>query len=64
MKKVYLILVLIGLFAIIGSWGGLGLCKTIETVNCMAMLTISGVFLMFFGTVLYIQRAILEGVRK
>lgn len=64
MKKVYLISVLIGLFAIVGSWGGLSLCKTIEAVNCMANLTISGVFLMFFGTVLYIQRVILEGVRK
>ena len=64
MRKVFLIAVLVGLFAIVGSWYGLSLCKTIEAVNCMAIMTISGVFLMFFGTVLYLQRVILEGVRK
>lgn len=64
MRKGFLIAVLIGLFAIVGSWCGLSLCKTIEAVNCMANLTITGAFLMFFGTVLYLQRVILEGVRK
>lgn len=64
MRKGFLIAVLVGLFAIVGSWYGLSLCKTIEAVNCMANLTITGAFLMFFGTVLYIQNVLLEGARK
>lgn len=64
MRNISLITILCGLFSIVLSWVLLGFCETVQSVNGTAVLTITGVFEMFFGTVFFIQNLILRSVKK